>query len=205
MQTIIELSVLINACCHLSRKFLIHIYIYILFTCSQVQESIDAGDSTGKFMEYNPKTKKARVLLPGLKAPGGVGVAKDSSFVLVSEFTGNRIWKYWLKGVKANTAQLLMNTSTPANIKKTRSGDFWVASNIQKPKYIPRGLRINGDGKILETLTFGAPYNNTPITEVHRHRDQLYVADYYVNFGCAYKISRHHRKGGVGKTEKLSP
>jgi len=162
-----------------------------VYNFSQVQLHLSSGDSTGRLIEYNVKTKKARVLLSGLKGPGGAGVAKDGSFVLVSELPGNKISKYWLKGPKANTVELLMNISAPANIKRTAKGDFWIAINVPKTINIPTGMRMDGNGKVLEKISFGEPYNNTYITEVHEHRGKLYIASLVVDFGAVYKLSHH--------------
>lgn len=128
------------------------------------------------------------MLVKGLEGPGGVGVGKDSSFLLFAEFSGNRISKYWLNGPKANTKELVMNITSPANIKKTKSGGYWVASGMQAPINMTTGVRINENGTILETITFGAPYNNTPITEVHEHRGKLFIANFYAVFVGEYKL-----------------
>ena len=158
--------------------------------CSQVQEHISTGDSTGRLIEYDPKTKQGRVLLSGLKGAGGVGVSKDGSFVLVSEFKGSRITKYWLSGPKADTAELLLKISGPANMKRTERGDFWVALNIQlkhlnTTKNRPTGVRMDENGNILEIVPFeGKPYDGSYITEVHELvQGKLYVASIYVSFG----------------------
>ncbi|KAM7481664.1 hypothetical protein LguiB_006247 [Lonicera macranthoides] len=161
-----------------------------VYNLSQVQQHLATGDSTGRLIEYNVKTKKERVLLTGLKGAGGAGVAKDGSFVLLTEFTGNRITKYWLKGLKANTAELLLNISGPANVKRTKNGEFWIALNVPGKINIPTGMRMDGNGKILEKISFGAPYNNTFITEVQEHRGKLYISTLYVDFYAVYKYSR---------------
>ncbi|KAM7471197.1 hypothetical protein LguiA_009380 [Lonicera macranthoides] len=165
------------------------------YDLSQVQEHISTGDSTGRLIEYDPKTKKDRVLLSGLKGAGGVGVSKDGSFVLVSEFTGSRITKYWLSGPKADTAELLLKISGPANIKRTEKGDFWVALNIQlrhlnTTKNRPTGVRMDENGNIVEIVPFGGQlYDGSYITEVHEHhKGTLYVASIYVGFGGLYTM-----------------
>ncbi|KAM7502579.1 hypothetical protein LguiB_001483 [Lonicera macranthoides] len=161
-----------------------------VYNLSQVKQHLASGDSTGRLIEYNVKTKKERVLLTRLKGAGGAGVAIDGSFVLLTEFTGNRITKYWLKGPKANTAELLMNISGPANVKRTQNGEFWIALNVPGKINIPTGIRMDGNGKILEKISFGAPYNNSFINEVHEHHGKLYISSIYVDFYAVYKYSR---------------
>ncbi|GMQ11131.1 hypothetical protein CsSME_00053888 [Camellia sinensis var. sinensis] len=68
-------------------------------------------DATGRFMKYDPRTRQVSVLLRGLSRPSGVAVSSDRSFVLVSENSANRILKYWLRGPKANTAEILISLS----------------------------------------------------------------------------------------------
>ncbi|KAM7479766.1 hypothetical protein LguiA_027979 [Lonicera macranthoides] len=162
-----------------------------VYNLSQVQQHIDTGDATGRLIEYNVKTKKEKVLLSQLKGAGGVGVAKDGSFVLLSEFTGNRITKYWLKGPKAYTGELLMNISGPANMRRTEKGEFWVALNVPEEINIPTAMRMDENGKILEKISFGAPYNNTFITEVQEYRGKLYISTLYEPFTAVFKYSRH--------------
>lgn len=153
-------------------------------------ELLAAGDSTGRLLSYNPKTKEVKVLMRGLKGAGGVGVSKDSSYVLVSEYMGGRIHKYFLMGPKTGESELFIKIPAPANIKRTFSGEFIVSSNllIQEQEamvVIPRGVRINEYGDVLETLIFGGIYNNSMINEVQEYGDAYYVGSIYVNFAAA--------------------
>lgn len=174
-----------------------------------MEDHIATGDSTGRLIEYDPETKKARVLLSGLKGAGGVGASKDGSFVLLSEFTGSRITKYWLTGPKADKAELLLDISGPANMKLTTAGDFWVALNVATPAgNVPTGMRMDENGKLLETLNFGGePYNETYITEVHEYKGSIYIASIYVEFGAVYrKVSEEEKTllGSVNFSEEFS-
>lgn len=42
-------------------------------------------EDTGRFLMYDPVTKKAKVLIQGLRFPNGVAVSKDGSFIVVAE------------------------------------------------------------------------------------------------------------------------
>lgn len=114
------------------------------------------------------------VLLRNLSLPVGTAVSGDSTFVLVSEFLGQRIIKYWLKGPKANTSEVFINFhGNPANIRRTinSTGDFWVGVNVQRQTpastTIPTGQKINASGAILQTVNLEVQYNSTVIGEVH--------------------------------------
>ncbi|KAK4399774.1 putative serine/threonine-protein kinase PIX7 [Sesamum angolense] len=124
-------------------------------------EILLSGDTSGRLLKYEPKTKRLTVLLRGLAVANGVAVSKDGSFVLVSEYIACRITRYWLKGPKANTSEIFVELpGNPDNIQRTESGDFWLAVNIQKlyPKLtcFALGQRISANGQILETLNFFA-------------------------------------------------
>ncbi|KAL3501330.1 hypothetical protein ACH5RR_035779 [Cinchona calisaya] len=146
-----------------------------------------SGDTSGRLLKYDPKTRQRTVVLRGLSGPNGVAVSKDGTFVLVSEYVAGRIRKIWLKGPKANSSEILVNLpGSPDNIKRTSSGDFWVPVNIARllPKKttFPLAQKFNSDGQILETVNFYAEYNDIYITEVHEHLGSLYVASIYTNF-----------------------
>ncbi|KAI5659115.1 hypothetical protein M9H77_27908 [Catharanthus roseus] len=165
--------------------------VSLLYNLSQVNESVTSGEATGRFIEYDPQTNKTRVLLKDLQGAGGVGASEDGSFVLLSEFTGNRITKYWLTGPKADTSELLLNIPGPANLKRLpSSGNYWVAVNNQTSgTNVPTAVTIDKNGKILTILPFpGPPYNDTFITEAHEHLGKLYFASIYVSFGAVYNM-----------------
>ncbi|KAL3636288.1 hypothetical protein CASFOL_020835 [Castilleja foliolosa] len=159
----------------------------IIFTNPNASQVLQSGDKSGKLLKYNPKTNRRSVVLTGLSAPAGIAVSQDGSFVLIGEYLACNLTRYWLKGPKANTSEHFVELpGNPDNIKRTKSGDFWVAVNIQKtyPKLIsfPLGQKISANGEIMETVNFYAEYNATYITEVHEHCDRLYVASIFTDF-----------------------
>ncbi|KAK4423771.1 putative serine/threonine-protein kinase PIX7 [Sesamum alatum] len=155
-------------------------------------EILLSGDTSGRLLKYDPKTKRLTVVLHGIAMASGVAVSKDGSFVLVSEYITCRITRYWLKGPKANTSEIFVELpGNPDNIQRTKSGEFWVPVNIQKlyPKLtcFALGQRISADGQILETVNFYAEYNTTYITEVHEHHGLLYLGTVDTNFVGVYR------------------
>ncbi|KAK4481622.1 hypothetical protein RD792_012526 [Penstemon davidsonii] len=120
--------------------------------------------------------------------PAGLAVSKDGTFLLISEYSKCRITRFWVKGPKANTSEttFVELSGNPDNIKRTKSGDFWVAVVIQEwlPKKIvfPVGQKISAGGQILQTVNFFAEYNATGITEIHEHLGTYYVASLNTDF-----------------------
>ncbi|KAF5934053.1 hypothetical protein HYC85_030224 [Camellia sinensis] len=149
------------------------------------------SDSTGRLMRYEPLTRQVTVLLRGLAMPSGVSVSIDGSFMLVSEYTGNRIQKYWLRGFNGGTSGILLNL--PGNLTKIRRnlfGDFWVPVRVlgnQQPTPIvmPQGLKINQFGTVLANVSFAAQYNNT-VSVVLEHNGALFVGSRSVDFIGVY-------------------
>ncbi|XP_058202678.1 protein STRICTOSIDINE SYNTHASE-LIKE 12-like [Rhododendron vialii] len=150
-------------------------------------------DSTGRLLKYDPVTKQVIVLLRGLAGAGGPAVSFDSSFVLVSEYVSKRIQKFWLTGVKANTAEILINLpGNPSKIKRSDTeGEYWVALNVisQQPILFtaPQGLRINGLGMLLETLPLVTGYFNASIAVVQEHNSALYIGSRDTDFVGVFK------------------
>ncbi|XP_059639506.1 strictosidine synthase-like [Cornus florida] len=157
-----------------------------VYSLREIQQAIQSGDATGRLMKYDPNTKQVTVLLRGLAFATGVAVGRNGGFVLVSEFKGNRIQKYWLKGPKANTAEILLNLPGPGIIKRTTSGDFWVAANVlqQQPAQtaVRTGQRINEFGNVVQNVTLDAQYGNDLITEVQERLGTLYIGSLIKNF-----------------------
>ncbi|KAI8552843.1 hypothetical protein RHMOL_Rhmol06G0299800 [Rhododendron molle] len=139
-------------------------------------------------LKYDPVTKQVTVLLRGLAGAGGPAVSFDRSFVLVSEYVGKRIQKFWLTGDKANTAEILINLpGNPNKIKRSETeGEYWVALNVisQQPILFtaPQGLRINGLGMLLETLPLVTGYFNASIAVVQEHNSALYIGSRDTDF-----------------------
>ncbi|XP_051144419.1 protein STRICTOSIDINE SYNTHASE-LIKE 12-like [Andrographis paniculata] len=164
----------------------------IFFKTTNMSEILQSGDTGGRLLKYNPKTKQRTVVLTGLSVPNGVAVSRDGSFVLISEYIACRIRRLWLTGSRANSWDIFAQLpGNPDNIKRTKTGDFWVPVNIQKlyPKLVsfPLGQKINVHGEIVETVNFYREYNSTYVTEVQEHEGSLYVASVYTHSVGVYR------------------
>lgn len=107
-------------------------------------------------LSYNPRTRELRVLRRKLAGPNGVAVSRDGSFLFFIESVTNTIQRFWLKGPKANTAELVAQVKDqPDNIKRNGRGEFWVATNVNAslPTRIPVGLRFSEEGVLLQNVT----------------------------------------------------
>ncbi|XP_050238809.1 protein STRICTOSIDINE SYNTHASE-LIKE 11-like [Mercurialis annua] len=158
------------------------------YNFSEYKASVATYDSTGRLLKYDPKTQNVTVLLRNLIGPSGVAVSVAGNYLLFTEFTGRRIQKYWLKGSKANTSEVLLTLPGYLdNIKRTPLGDtFWVAVNVQQSldqNNVPTAIKIDGLGKILRNISLSQEYNSTLISEVHEPVvGTLYIGSVFANF-----------------------
>ncbi|KAF9624786.1 hypothetical protein IFM89_013867, partial [Coptis chinensis] len=115
------------------------------------------GDSTARFMKYDPQSREVSVLLRGLKFANGVALSKENNFVLIAETSASRVLRYWLKVPRANSTEVFSQVpGAPDNVKRNARGEFWVALNNGRtsPSYRDEilGVRIDGEGRLLEAL-----------------------------------------------------
>ncbi|KAG8369485.1 hypothetical protein BUALT_Bualt14G0018600 [Buddleja alternifolia] len=86
------------------------------------------GETSGRLLRYDPPTKTVHVVLEGLAFPNGLQFSKDQSFLLFTETTNCRIMKYFLKGPKTGTTEVVINLpGFPDNVRINEKGEFWVA------------------------------------------------------------------------------
>lgn len=105
------------------------------------------GDESGRLLTFNPATGETKVILRGLQFPNGIAISKDKSFLVMSETLTCRVMRLWLKGAKKGTLELFATLpGYPDNIRRTESGDFWVAIHarpnvlLKLPLWIRREL-----------------------------------------------------------------
>ncbi|XP_010428359.1 PREDICTED: protein STRICTOSIDINE SYNTHASE-LIKE 11-like isoform X2 [Camelina sativa] len=156
------------------------------FGPSQLVLAVAVKDTSGRLFRYDPKTKTVTVLLSGLSGSAGCAVSSDGGFVLVGEFLRNRILRYWIKGPKANTFEIFVpSIPGPDNIRRTESGDFWVASNSVKLIVVPTepsAVKISSDGEILQHMPLGEYYGDTLVSEVNEYKNVVYLGTLTTTF-----------------------
>ncbi|KAF3323503.1 strictosidine synthase 3-like protein [Carex littledalei] len=94
------------------------------------------ADPSGRLLKYDPKTKETTVLLRDLQFPNGVSLSKDGSFFVFCEGSRGRLNRYWLKGEKAGTTDVLaILPGFPDNVRTNDKGEFWVAIHCRRTVY----------------------------------------------------------------------
>ena len=63
----------------------------------------------GRLLVYNPETKTTTTLLDNLYFANGVAIGSDGTFVLFNETYMYRVQKYWIKGEKAGTSEIVID------------------------------------------------------------------------------------------------
>lgn len=156
----------------------------------------------GRFLSYDPKTKRTTKLIDGMYFANGVALAPDQSFVLVNETWKYRVMRYWLTGPKKGTTDVFIDNlpGFPDNISTSPDGHFWLA--LPNPRNaladgalaypfirkmiwrLPASLRpqpdryafvlgLDTNAKIVRNLqSLTAPY--APITSVNEFNGALY-------------------------------
>ncbi|XP_009148103.1 protein STRICTOSIDINE SYNTHASE-LIKE 3 [Brassica rapa] len=94
---------------------------------------IVSGEDTGRVLKYNPETKETTTLLRNLQFPNGLSLGRDGSFFIFCEGSIGRLRKYWLKGEKSGTSEVVaLLHGFPDNIRTNKDGDFWVAVHCHR-------------------------------------------------------------------------
>lgn len=82
----------------------------------------------GRLLAYDPATSALEVLLDGLAYANGVAISGDGSFLLVVEMNEYRVLKYWLRGPRRGSVDVLLD-NLPGfgdNLKTGHGGRFWL-------------------------------------------------------------------------------
>ncbi|KAM1214631.1 hypothetical protein ACFX2I_011135 [Malus domestica] len=175
-------------------------------------QSVLAGDNTGRLLQYDPRTKKVKVLLHGLGFANGVALSGDKSFVLVVESAEFRIHRLWLRGPKAHVLELFTQLQRPPdNIKRTKKGEFWVGLNSgrgvkeveNKVKTMmnnnessgellnvndPVGVKLDEQGRVLQVLDGEGGKALQSVSEVEEHNGILWIGSVVTSYVGVIKI-----------------
>ncbi|KAK3027363.1 hypothetical protein RJ639_040962 [Escallonia herrerae] len=95
-----------------------------------------SGEDSGRVLKYDPSTKETTVLVRNLQFPNGVSLSKDGSFFVFCEGAIGRLRKYWLKGEKAGTSEVMaVLPGFPDNVRTNEKNEFWVAIHCRRTFY----------------------------------------------------------------------
>ena len=121
----------------------------------------------GRLLVYDPADQSTKLVMDGLNFANGVATAADSSFVLVNETGTYRVQKYWLKGYKAGTTEVLIDNlpGFPDNIVRGRDGRFWVGL------VSPRSQELDdlSSSPMLRKIVQRMPQSMQPAAENYSH------------------------------------
>ncbi|XP_057785093.1 protein STRICTOSIDINE SYNTHASE-LIKE 2-like [Salvia miltiorrhiza] len=99
--------------------------------------AIISGDDTGRLMKFDPRTRKASVLVNNLKFPNGVALSRSGDFLLFVETTTCKLYKLWLTPARYGEVEVVTEFfGFPDNIKRNRNGEFWVGINSRRGKLL---------------------------------------------------------------------
>ncbi|KAL0915224.1 hypothetical protein M5K25_015626 [Dendrobium thyrsiflorum] len=152
---------------------------------------VATGDSTGRFMKYDPETQQVTVLVSGLAFPNGVAISHDRSFVVVAGTTNCLISRYWLQGPKGGQFEPFAELpGYPDNIKRNADGEFWVAINREKIKLggdvvmaSTAAVKLSNEGKILKVLDGTVM---SPLSEVEERNGTLWLGSVLLPYVGVY-------------------
>ncbi|OHD62741.1 MAG: gluconolactonase [Spirochaetes bacterium RBG_13_51_14] len=173
----------------------------------------------GRFMKYDPATKKVSVLLRGLYFANGVALSQKEDFVLVNETYKYRIQRYWLTGPKAGKSEIFIDNlpGFPDNISSNRKGRFWLAlftirndmldgihpypsikklmaklprATWQKPKRYGFVIALDERGKITGTLQDPTGEHLYEITSAQQYNGYLYLGSLHADRIGKYALKK---------------
>ena len=121
----------------LQMRFYIYVYAYkrvMLFLLDRDVFYVSlSGTKVGRVIRYDMKKKEAKVIMDKLRLPNGLALSKNGSFVVTCESSTNICQRIWVKGPKSGTNEVFATLpGSPDNIRRTPTGDFWVALHCKK-------------------------------------------------------------------------
>jgi len=82
---------------------------------------------SGRVLAYDPQTATTRIVMQGLSFANGIAMDPLGRFIMINETSEYRIHKFWLRGDKAGTSQIIVDNlpGFPDNIVTGQDGRFW--------------------------------------------------------------------------------
>lgn len=163
----------------------------------------------GRIFEYSPATQHTRIIMEDLNFANGVAVSDDQQYLIVNETGHYRVWRYWLDGPQAGTAEVILDNlpGFPDNVNNGLNGKFWIGlvaprvplldklsgspllrkvvqrlPALIRPKAMPSShvIAIDGDGQVLMNLQDSrAQY--PALTGVYETRQSLFLTTLFGN------------------------
>jgi len=173
------------------------------FPLTELKADLLEHQPNGRFVSYDPITKKAKVLLRDLYFANGVAVSPDQSFVLINDTGTYSVRRYWLKGEKAGQSDVFIDNlpGFPDGISSNGKDTFWVALVNRRdagldwllphpflrkivwrlPTFLQPNIKryafalgLDGNGKVIANLQDPSGQSFTQIANVVEHKGFLY-------------------------------
>ncbi|ART76967.1 hypothetical protein B4U37_13340 [Sutcliffiella horikoshii] len=153
----------------------------IYFTdASQSTKAKDIGDvgrageidilenrSTGRVLEYNPATKKTRVLIKGISFANGIALSTDEKYLFINETGKYRVWKLNLEKdqmlstkEESQFAEVIIENlpGLPDNMMAGKDGRLWIGLIMPRNNF----LEFSADKPILRKMAMRLPAKMLP-------------------------------------------
>jgi len=106
---------------------------------------IDAleGRGNGRIICYDPRNGSTRTIIPNLKFPNGICMARDGESFFYCETFGCNVSRYWFAGSKAGKRELVIASlpGYPDNINRASDGGYWLALVGLRTPFFDMALR----------------------------------------------------------------
>ena len=119
----------------------------IWFTCPSQRFDLggvrfDAMESgrTGRVRRWDPATGQAATVLDGLVFANGITMGPDEDFLLVNEWAGYRVLRYWVRGPRAGEREVFIDDlpGYPDNIHRDADGLYWIGLVVRRNPLVDR-------------------------------------------------------------------
>ena len=85
-------------------------------------------DTTGRIIEFDPKSRQAKIIKADLSFANGVAASLSDDYILVNETGEYRVWKIWIEGERKGESEVILDAlpGFPDNIARGLNRNFWL-------------------------------------------------------------------------------
>jgi sugar lactone lactonase YvrE len=174
------------------------------FTIEQLRLEVIEHRPNGRILSYDPTKRVTDVLVEDLYFPNGIVVTRDQSALVFAETTAYRVSRYWLRGPRAGTVEVLIDglPGFPGDVSMSEEGRYWLsliaprsrlidalaqwpglrtalarlpASITPQPRPFPYLVAFDDSGRIARTLQAGARTDLPSFSSVVETAGALYM------------------------------
>ncbi|KMJ60506.1 hypothetical protein AB685_02995 [Bacillus sp. LL01] len=130
--------------------------------------------STGRVLEYNPSTKKTRVLMKDISFANGIGLSTNEKYLFINETGRYRVWKLNLELVQvvstkeeSEFSEVLIDNlpGLPDNMMRGEDGRIWIGLIMPRNDF----LEFSSDKPILRKMAMRLPAKLLPKGSGYSH------------------------------------